>query len=61
MPIHFYDPHKAPLLDHYVGGPSRCPVGSVDDLLQRLKVPAIRSVLEYLKYATEPVQSYNPN
>ncbi|KAF9779137.1 hypothetical protein BJ322DRAFT_1013723 [Thelephora terrestris] len=32
-PIHFYDPHKAPLLDHY-----------------RLKVPAIRSVLEYLNY-----------
>ncbi|KAI6126399.1 hypothetical protein EV401DRAFT_2055309 [Pisolithus croceorrhizus] len=29
-PIHFYDPHKAPLLDHY-----------------RLKVPAIRSVLDY--------------
>jgi hypothetical protein len=28
--IHFYDPHRAPLLDHY-----------------RLKVPAIRSVLEY--------------
>ncbi|KAL0953781.1 hypothetical protein HGRIS_004965 [Hohenbuehelia grisea] len=32
-PIHFYDPHKAPLLDHY-----------------RLKVPAIRSVLEYLNF-----------
>ncbi|KAF7985141.1 hypothetical protein HWV62_7698 [Athelia sp. TMB] len=31
-PIHFYDPHKAPLLDHY-----------------RLKVPAVRSVLEYTK------------
>ena len=29
-PIHFYDPRKAPLLDHY-----------------RLKVPAVRSVLEY--------------
>ncbi|TFK29652.1 hypothetical protein FA15DRAFT_663807 [Coprinopsis marcescibilis] len=29
-PIHFYDPHKAPVLDHY-----------------RLKVPSIRSVLEY--------------
>lgn len=28
--IHFYDPRKAPLLDHY-----------------RLKVPAVRSVLEY--------------
>ncbi|KAF9454340.1 hypothetical protein P691DRAFT_754822 [Macrolepiota fuliginosa MF-IS2] len=32
-PIHFYDPHKASLLDHY-----------------RLKVPAIRSVLEYLNF-----------
>ncbi|KAI0084442.1 hypothetical protein BDY19DRAFT_987498 [Irpex rosettiformis] len=32
-PIHFYDPHKAPLLDHY-----------------RLKVPAVRSVLEYLNF-----------
>ncbi|KAJ7247668.1 hypothetical protein B0H12DRAFT_1124984 [Mycena haematopus] len=32
-PIHFYDPHKAPLLDHY-----------------RLKVPAIRSVLEYSNF-----------
>ncbi|EJD07689.1 uncharacterized protein FOMMEDRAFT_137915 [Fomitiporia mediterranea MF3/22] len=34
-PIHFYDPHKAPLLDHY-----------------RLKVPAIRSVLEYVNFLT---------
>ncbi|KAH9847576.1 hypothetical protein C2E23DRAFT_847890 [Lenzites betulinus] len=34
-PIHFYDPHKAPLLDHY-----------------RLKVPAIRSVLEYMNFLT---------
>ncbi|KAF8159446.1 receptor-activated Ca2+-permeable cation channel [Crassisporium funariophilum] len=34
-PIHFYDPHKAPLLDHY-----------------RLKVPSIRSVLEYLNFLT---------
>ncbi|KAF9006151.1 hypothetical protein BDQ17DRAFT_1389716 [Cyathus striatus] len=32
-PVHFYDPHRAPLLDHY-----------------RLKVPAIRSVLEYLNF-----------
>ncbi|KAG6334595.1 hypothetical protein ID866_4489 [Astraeus odoratus] len=32
-PVHFYDPHKAPLLDHY-----------------RLKVPAIRSVLEYVNF-----------
>lgn len=32
-PIHFYDPHKAPLLDHY-----------------RLKVPAIRSVLDYTNF-----------
>ncbi|GBE86440.1 predicted protein [Sparassis crispa] len=32
-PIHFYDPYKAPLLDHY-----------------RLKVPAIRSVLEYTNF-----------
>ncbi|KAK7061015.1 hypothetical protein VNI00_000750 [Paramarasmius palmivorus] len=32
-PIHFYDPHKAPLLDHY-----------------RLKVPSIRSVLEYMNF-----------
>ncbi|KAI9458175.1 hypothetical protein BJY52DRAFT_1149869 [Lactarius psammicola] len=32
-PIHFYNPHTAPLLDHY-----------------RLKVPAIRSVLEYLNF-----------
>ncbi|KAF9530419.1 hypothetical protein CPB83DRAFT_850884 [Crepidotus variabilis] len=32
-PIHFYDPHKAPLLDHY-----------------RLKVPSIRSVLEFLNF-----------
>ncbi|KAI0050965.1 hypothetical protein FA95DRAFT_1554998 [Auriscalpium vulgare] len=32
-PIHFYNPHKAPLLDHY-----------------RLKVPAIRSVLEYFNF-----------
>ncbi|KAJ6581498.1 hypothetical protein B0H19DRAFT_509083 [Mycena capillaripes] len=32
-PIHAYDPHKAPLLDHY-----------------RLKVPAIRSVLEYSNF-----------
>ncbi|THH32452.1 hypothetical protein EUX98_g1732 [Antrodiella citrinella] len=32
-PIHFYDPHKAPLLDHY-----------------RLKVPAVRSVLEYVNF-----------
>ncbi|KAI0322775.1 hypothetical protein OF83DRAFT_1091683 [Amylostereum chailletii] len=32
-PIHFYNPHVAPFLDHY-----------------RLKVPAIRSVLEYLNF-----------
>ncbi|KAA1475470.1 hypothetical protein DENSPDRAFT_426990 [Dentipellis sp. KUC8613] len=32
-PIHFYNPHTAPLLDHY-----------------RLKVPAIRSVLEYMNF-----------
>ncbi|KAI0272571.1 hypothetical protein BC834DRAFT_353387 [Gloeopeniophorella convolvens] len=32
-PVHFYNPHNAPLLDHY-----------------RLKVPAIRSVLEYLNF-----------
>ncbi|KAG9313053.1 hypothetical protein JVU11DRAFT_6493 [Chiua virens] len=32
-PIHFYDPHKAPVLDHY-----------------RLKVPAIRAVLEYINF-----------
>ncbi|KAH7890816.1 hypothetical protein F5I97DRAFT_1838990 [Phlebopus sp. FC_14] len=32
-PMHFYDPHKAPLLDHY-----------------RLKVPAIRSVLDYINF-----------
>ncbi|KAF8273071.1 hypothetical protein EI94DRAFT_1795450 [Lactarius quietus] len=32
-PIHFYNPHTAPLLDHY-----------------RLKVPAIRSVLEFLNF-----------
>ncbi|KAF9075354.1 receptor-activated Ca2+-permeable cation channel [Rhodocollybia butyracea] len=32
-PIHFYDPHKAPLLDHY-----------------RLKVPFIRSLLEYINF-----------
>ncbi|KAG8873745.1 hypothetical protein FRB98_008807 [Tulasnella sp. 332] len=32
-PIHFYNPRKAPLLDHY-----------------RLKVPAIRSVLEYMEF-----------
>ncbi|KIY62606.1 hypothetical protein CYLTODRAFT_494529 [Cylindrobasidium torrendii FP15055 ss-10] len=32
-PIHFYDPHKAPLLDHY-----------------RLKVPFIRSALEYTNF-----------
>ncbi|KAG1746550.1 uncharacterized protein EDB91DRAFT_1117547 [Suillus paluster] len=32
-PIHFYDPHKAPLLDHY-----------------RLKVPAIRSVVDYFNF-----------
>ncbi|KAM5534661.1 hypothetical protein V8D89_011673 [Ganoderma adspersum] len=32
-PIHFYDPHRAPLLDHY-----------------RLKVPAIRSVLEFINF-----------
>ncbi|KAF9482552.1 hypothetical protein BDN70DRAFT_874905 [Pholiota conissans] len=32
-PVHFYDPHKAPLLDHY-----------------RLKVPAIRAVLDYLNF-----------
>ncbi|KAI0305818.1 hypothetical protein B0F90DRAFT_1923547 [Multifurca ochricompacta] len=32
-PVHFYNPHTAPLLDHY-----------------RLKVPAIRSVLEYLNF-----------
>ncbi|KAG8904105.1 hypothetical protein FRB99_002224 [Tulasnella sp. 403] len=31
--IHFYDPRKAPLLDHY-----------------RLKVPAVRSVLEYIEF-----------
>ncbi|CAE6479376.1 unnamed protein product [Rhizoctonia solani] len=34
-PIHFYDPHRAPLLNHY-----------------RLKVPVIRGVLEYIKWAT---------
>ncbi|KAG8706528.1 hypothetical protein FRC08_001003, partial [Ceratobasidium sp. 394] len=32
-PIHFYDPHRAPLLDHY-----------------RLKVPVVRSVLEYINF-----------
>ncbi|KAF8586037.1 hypothetical protein K439DRAFT_1646379 [Ramaria rubella] len=32
-PVHFYNPHKAPLLDHY-----------------RLKVPAVRSVLEYINF-----------
>ncbi|KAG8961713.1 hypothetical protein FRC03_005040 [Tulasnella sp. 419] len=34
-PLHFYDPRKAPLLDHY-----------------RLKVPAVRSVLEYISFLT---------
>ncbi|KAG9127230.1 hypothetical protein FRC07_000101 [Ceratobasidium sp. 392] len=34
-PIHFYDPHRAPLLDHY-----------------RLKVPVVRSVLEYINFLT---------
>ncbi|QRW02809.1 hypothetical protein RhiLY_01808 [Ceratobasidium sp. AG-Ba] len=34
-PIHFYDPHRAPILDHY-----------------RLKVPAVRSVLEYINFLT---------
>ena len=49
-PIHFYDPHKAPLLDHY-----RCvnsPNYASKHILTRfgsLKVPAIRSVLEYMK------------
>ncbi|KAH7105755.1 hypothetical protein BKA62DRAFT_826183 [Auriculariales sp. MPI-PUGE-AT-0066] len=33
VPIRMYDPHKAPLLDHY-----------------RLKVPAVRSVLEYWNF-----------
>ncbi|KAL0575972.1 hypothetical protein V5O48_006006 [Marasmius crinis-equi] len=42
-PIHFYDPHKAPLLDHY-----------------RLKVPFIRSVLEYLKYIIVPGRLMSP-
>ncbi|KAF8323515.1 uncharacterized protein EI90DRAFT_2935528, partial [Cantharellus anzutake] len=32
-PVHFYDPLRAPLLDHY-----------------RLKVPAIRAVLDYLNF-----------
>ncbi|KAF9511363.1 hypothetical protein BS47DRAFT_1298922, partial [Hydnum rufescens UP504] len=32
-PVHFYDPMRAPLLDHY-----------------RLKVPAVRAVLEYLNF-----------
>ncbi|KAI0034476.1 hypothetical protein K488DRAFT_45428 [Vararia minispora EC-137] len=32
-PVHFYNPHTAPILDHY-----------------RLKVPAIRSVLEYMNF-----------
>ncbi|KAF8507952.1 hypothetical protein BU17DRAFT_57014, partial [Hysterangium stoloniferum] len=32
-PVHFYNPHTAPLLDHY-----------------RLKIPAVRSVLEYINF-----------
>ena len=32
-PIQLYNPHKAPLLDHY-----------------RLKVPKIRSVIEYMNF-----------
>ncbi|KIJ55272.1 hypothetical protein M422DRAFT_23881 [Sphaerobolus stellatus SS14] len=32
-PVHIYNPHTAPLLDHY-----------------RLKVPAVRSVLEYINF-----------
>jgi hypothetical protein len=49
-PIHYYDPRKAPLLDHYRSAPPDhfLPLTS-PDIPDRLKVPAIRSVLEYIK------------
>ena len=48
-PVHFYDPHKAPLLDHYRYVFSTLPT-SILNVLFSLKVPAIRAVLEYIKY-----------
>ena len=48
-PIHFYDPHKAPLLDHYRSVPKSQNHRIWFETPSRLKVPAIRSVLEYLK------------
>lgn len=46
-PIHFYDPHKAPLLDHYRY--AACLRHELEFICYRLKVPAIRSVLDYFK------------
>ena len=51
-PVHFYDPLKAPLLDHYrqVLSKSCLPRLLYDwKPIYRLKVPAIRAVLDYLK------------
>ncbi|KAF5383692.1 hypothetical protein D9615_003626 [Tricholomella constricta] len=51
-PIHFYDPHKAPLLDHYRFAHLYTIVAHtlIDSSSDRLKVPAIRSVLEYSNF-----------
>ena len=47
--MHIYDPHKAPLLDHY-----RSDYLYLRKFLTNgcdsLKVPAVRSVLDYIKY-----------
>src|SRR5258706_1068078 len=53
-PIHYYDPRKAPLLDHYrsvtiTASSSFSPPYLTSRSRNRLKVPAIRSVLEYIK------------
>ncbi|KAG6860882.1 hypothetical protein C0995_006437 [Termitomyces sp. Mi166 len=50
-PIHFYNPHRAPLLDHYRSDPIVVyPMAKFAHVVIRLKVPAIRSVLEYFNF-----------
>jgi hypothetical protein len=48
VPIHYYDPRKAPLLDHY-RSVTTSRFLDAPDIPDSLKVPAIRSVLEYIK------------
>jgi hypothetical protein len=60
-PVHFYDPHKAPLLDHYRFALLFFVNGKVTQVNVSLKVPAIRSAIEYSKYVLYPtvISRYN--